>query len=232
MNADWPNKEIGLDMKFALNIKESMIDVSCEVNRWKDEDHTHVWMRALDLARAAVNVAAFASGLGLSVLLDTLILPDGSASTIRPIDPRLESLCTAYRINDPAANSAFEQVWTMVASNPSLFMIFDDLIRAISLPHEAPINCGRALDGIRSIMAPGRKTAGWEVVRDNLKCSEDHLKFVTEHSKGPRHGDRTFIPGDITVEIVARAWKVTNRFLEFKKRGDQPLPESEFPILK
>jgi hypothetical protein len=59
-----------------------------------------------------------------------------------------------------------------------------------------------------------------------------YLKFVTDQLAPPRHGDLTHIPGTITREVAARAWTVFNRCREYRKRGSQPLPSSEFPILR
>jgi len=68
-------------------------------------------------------------------------------------------------------------------------------------------------------------------MRDNLNVSQQFLEFITDHSIGPRHGDVLDIPFSIINELIRRSWIVMNRFLEFKKRGDQKLPSSDFPLL-
>lgn len=68
-------------------------------------------------------------------------------------------------------------------------------------------------------------------MRSKLNLSLDYLKLMTDTSTAPRHGDSAHISGTITVEIAERTWTVFNRFLEYKKLGDQKLPEAEFPVL-
>lgn len=68
-------------------------------------------------------------------------------------------------------------------------------------------------------------------MREALNLHEDYLSFITDQSKGPRHGD---IKGGGFLEIrdtIQRSWTVMNRFLEFKKRGDNRLPLADFPLL-
>jgi hypothetical protein len=48
---------------------------------------------------------------------------------------------------------------------------------------------------------------------------------------GPRHGDPAHIPAITTTEITRRSWKIMNRFFEYKKRDNGPLPLAEFPLL-
>jgi len=64
-----------------------------------------------------------------------------------------------------------------------------------------------------------------------LNISRDYQQWISEQAKGPRHGDPAFVPGDVTVEITHRTWVVMNRFLEYRKRGNQPLTAPDFPLL-
>ena len=68
-------------------------------------------------------------------------------------------------------------------------------------------------------------------MRQNLRVSKDYLVSITKAAQGPRHGDYTYIPGELTAAVTKRAWIVMDRFFEYLKRGEQPLPESDFPIL-
>jgi hypothetical protein len=69
-------------------------------------------------------------------------------------------------------------------------------------------------------------------MRDSLNIDQPYLEFITEHSKGPRHGDVKGSTFSATRETIKRSWIVMNRFLEFRKRGNRPLSLSEFPLLK
>jgi hypothetical protein len=85
---------------------------------------------------------------------------------------------------------------------------------------------------LRHIVSPSTpKGQAWRHLRDALNISEPYLKLITDVSTGPRHGDPTHIPGDMTVEITRRAWTIMNRFFEYKKRNAGALPLIEFPLL-
>jgi hypothetical protein len=131
----------GLIMEFTLDINNSVIDIRCEVNRFREEDLTPIDTRALDLARASVNLAAFATGLGMQVILHTFIKPDGTANAISMADVRLAYLCTAFGTNstDPKVNAGFDEAYKLVITEPAVFMALDDLI--VSINHSAPCRC-------------------------------------------------------------------------------------------
>jgi len=129
-------------------------------------------------------------------------------------------------------NPDFDKVLNTVLTEPSVFMALNDLITAISLPHHSSVTCARAIERLRHLVAPGTpRKDSWESLRQNLNIDRKYLEFVTVHSTGPRHGDPEHIPGTITTEVTQRAWKIMNRFLEFRKRGNVPLQLSEFPLL-
>jgi len=82
------------------------------------------------------------------------------------------------------------------------------------------------------MIAPGEKTGEqWAKMRSALNLTEEYLKYITDLSKGPRHGERTRIEGESTTEITRRSWIIMNRFIEYRKRGNQDLPTSDFPLL-
>jgi hypothetical protein len=71
----------------------------------------------------------------------------------------------------------------------------------------------------------------WGIFQTNLRISRDFRELITDTSKGPRHGDRTYIEGATTIEITKRAWQIMDRFIEYRRRRNQPLPEADFPLL-
>lgn len=233
--AGWEEAALDLIMVFRIQVIDCSIEVECEVNQFRDEFIPTLYMRALDLARVAVDLLAFSSGYSLMVLLDSYAKPGRATEPLWFQDVNLAPLCTAYKI--PAVTN--EEMYNLsntiaiVGSEPALFMALNDLIQGISVPHHAPVNCGRAIDGLRNILTPVGvdREKGWPILRDTLRVEKAYLDFVMSHSTGPRHGDRAHKPGYIVVEITKRAWTLMNRFIEFRKRGDRPLPEEEFPLL-
>jgi len=126
-----------------------------------------------------------------------------------------------------------EAILAIVMKEPALFMALNDLIQAVSVPHMTPTNCGRVLDGLRKLVAPGMEPKqGWPIFQQTIQADEPYLTFISELSKKPRHGEHIRIDGITTTEIAKRTWIIMNRFLEFRKRGNQQLPLAEFPLLK
>jgi hypothetical protein len=227
----WEAKELDLKMVFNFQVEKSNVRVTCDVNRYDDSLFVHVFMRALDLVRGAVDLVCFASGVGATVTLDTFINANGTSSLLLPQDKRLPAICTAFSLG-ARPDRDFGVVLNFVFSEPGLFMALNDLVTAITLPHQSPVVCARAIERLRHLIAPNLSTKdGWNSLRQSLQISEDYLKFITEHSAGPRHGDPQHVPGIITTEVTKRAWVVMNRFLEYRKRGSVALPISEFPML-
>ncbi len=229
----WKWEETELELTIRVKIGNSFVNIECELEEYRPEYVTELYRRAFDLARASVNLVAFANGIGLTVLLEMLIAPDGSPTELAPIDPSLPPLCTAYSL-DPARLADFNAVFNAVLKSPDLFMALEDLIHALSLPHVSPVNCARAMDRLKHLIAtPGSaEKDAWKQLRDALQIDEQYLRYVTDVSKGPRHGRPGHTPGRQTTEATHRSWAVMNRYLEYVKRGKQNLDAAAFPLLR
>jgi len=227
---NWKSPDLGLDMTFRVQIKNNNITIECEMNRFDGASHvTPLFMRAHDIARATVDLISFSTGNGLVVILDTFTDPNGITTSLAAQQPTLAALATA--INGEAGS--YDKVLRILLTEPPLFIALRDLIDAITIPHSSPANCARAVEALRAYFVPsgGQPSDGWNKLRENLQISKAYLEVITDTSKGPRHGDHAHIPGSITSDVATRAWTVMNRFFEYQKRGAQPLPLSEFPML-
>jgi hypothetical protein len=223
---------ISLVMKATLSITNGIIEVVCDSNlSGTDNFDGWAYRRAFDLSLAVVSIFAFGKGMGLSVALETVVKPDGTTYNIQEGQAHLQLLVTALRSRQDGGID-ITSILPIVLSNPAIFVALTDLTESVSWTPEAPVKCGRAVDAIRHYMAPQNdRRAGWPAMRDNLNLSQAFLEFITENSKGPRHGDVTGTTVIDLNEIIRRSWIVMNRFLEFKKRGDQRLPLADFPLL-
>jgi hypothetical protein len=233
---NWKDVENDLDMTFTIGIDGNAVTVDCEVNKFDPALHiTPLFMRAFDLARATVDLVGFCTGYGFTVVFETFTSPTGVTTPFGAYDPSLSALCTAFKMGVFSAaleENDFHKVLTIVSTDWRIFRALRDLIEAITLPHESAVNCARAIEGLRNIIAsnPSRRQA-WREMRDTLNISEDYLKLITDVSIAPRHGDHTHVPGAKTKEITRRSWIIMNRFLEYKKRNEGPLPSADFPVL-
>jgi hypothetical protein len=227
----WKWQEENLDLVFRVKIDNSIVEIECGIAKYEPGYLVELHKRASDLARASANLAAFAAGQGLIVTLDRFIDPDGTTSHIIFSDPSLPPLCTAFGL-EPARQADFDATFRAVLVEPPLFIALNDLIAAITIPHCAPVNCGRVIDSIRHMISPTLdRSAAWQAMQQALNVSRPYQEWISQQSTGPRHADAAFVSGTITSEMTRRTWAIMNRFLEYRKRGNQQLTAPEFPQL-
>ncbi len=227
----WKWQQANLDLVFRVRIDNSVVTVECETQKYETAYLAEFHKRASDLARASANLAAFASGQGIIVMLDRFVDPDGRDSSMIFPDPSLPPLCTAFGL-EPARQADFAAIFNKVLAEPALFIALNDLIAAITIHHCAPVNCGRVIESIRRMIAPTLDgSAAWQAMHQALNVSRPYQEWISKQSTGPRHADPAFVPGTTLGEIIRRTWAIMNRFLEYRKRGNQPLTAPDFPEL-
>ncbi len=213
---NWKADDLGLDMAFRVRIQDGSIVIDCDVNKFDESAHlVPLFMRAYDIARASIDLAAFATGSGLTVVLETFTDPGGTSTPLAAQRPSLGARATAVQMG----TADFGKLLQVVLAEPILSMALRDLIEAISSPHHAQANCARAIGALRPYFGPpgGSPESAGLALRDSLQVSRAYLQRITQAST--------------QTDIIDRAWIVMNRFLEYRRRGGQPLPLSEFPLL-
>lgn len=151
--------------------------------------------------------------------------------------PYLANLCSVVSTHavdkfKDVADTNFNEVLFSLCHRPELLFALHDLNLALTHKIQQPTHCARAIEGLRSYFGPedARKNA-WEEMRDSLNLSQPYVQFITDQSRGPRHGSLLDISAADSRAALERTWTIVNRFLEFRKRGDKKLPLTEFPLL-
>jgi hypothetical protein len=222
------------DADLEVTVTASAIAVKCTATRYDDAVFIQLHKIGFDLARATVNLFTFATGTSLSVVFDEVIRTDGTKTAFLAQDPSLAQWCTAFTTSLPSAGEwGISDVAGVVFTDYRVFSALDDLVGAISHHHVTAINCARAIEALRHAVAlPGAsRDDAWKQFRQSLNIDRTYLQLITDSSKDGRHGQGTFIPGTITTEIAKRSWTIFNRFLTFRKGGNQPLTAPDFPLL-
>jgi hypothetical protein len=223
----WKADELGYEVDMVCHVDKSVVDIECTLSDWKVEYFPDLYRRALDICRAKIDVLGFKMAYGLTVLLDTFEAPDGTVTPIALNDPNLVGICTAFSLE-----KGFDEVCMLVLQRPLLFMAIRELMTAISLPHVSLVECARAMDRIKNMLAPGSKDkAAWNRMRETLRVEEVFLKYITDASADPRHGQPGHTSGSVTTEVTRRAWVIMNRYLEYVVHGEKPLDPTTYPIL-
>lgn len=211
----------------AVNIQQSVVTVALDVDRFSDEMLGEMLHRAIRIAKASIDLVSFATGKGLYVVFERVTLPDGREGPINFDRPTLAGLCTAYSMGDA------HQMMHILLTEQDLWMALGDLTDTITQPDRVQINCGRAIETIRTLVDPGPDRArAWQTLRDRLNISQAYLKLITDQSTPHRHGDYKPVESSTGDIALNRAWTIMNRFLVYRKRGNEPLPISEFPVLE
>jgi hypothetical protein len=214
----WKADELELDMTFHVRVQDGSIIIDCNLNKFEESAHlVPLFMRASDIARACVDLAAFATGNGLTAVLETFTDAAGTSIPLAAQHPTLSGHATAAKLGTPG----FDKLLQIVLAEPPLFLAVHDLIEALSSPQRARVNCARAMRNVWSYFArSGSHDAQGLAMRDSLQVSRSYVQKI--------RAIESDIPTDM---IIERAWIVMNRFLEYRSRGGQPLPLSEFPLL-
>src|SRR5262249_50754649 len=140
----------------------------------------------------------------------------------------LEELATAAR---PGTQS-FEKILEFVLAEPELYLALRHLIEAIAAPHRANFHCARAMRNIALLFTqPGSSPERvWLTLRENLQVSKAYLQRIMQHARRSQ-ADQAQVSDSREMEPIQAAWTVMNRLFEYLRRGSQPLPISEFPLL-
>jgi hypothetical protein len=214
---------------FGMHIDNGAITIECEMEKFESspQETYFLYVRAMDFASAAINIAALAFGEGRTFILETVTDQHGKTWNFRTRSEELARLFTLAKPNTPD----FELFIQIVISRPLLNYAIRDLTQALVVPRLAAINYARAIETIRHLIAPNaNKKQGWKILRDNLNVSEDYLKLITDQSISHRHGEHAPISNWNQAEIELRAWTIMNRYLHYTRKLHQ-LSLADFPLL-
>lgn len=212
------------ELRFAVNESQVTIDVTTD----GAFDLGDLYRRALDLTQAMVDILGFAKGISLVVIIDT-VSHDENVAPVAVCWPDVAKFCTAYTVE-----SDFAEILKLVIEEPPLFVALNDLNSAMTNHNLSPVNLARAVEAVRVMIAGADSgiAASWEKMRETLRVDEAYLKLITSTSAPKRHGNHKRVEGETVSTVSERAWRVMDRFIAYRRRGNTPLPEAEFPMLE
>ena len=224
----WTVTETGEQWRFSARIVQSAIEVTCDIDNYTDSLFEHAYARAHDLVSACIDLGSFATGIPVTLIFDTAVDVSGEQRPLQMRDTELSEIVGKNR-GELTLMTTFTN---MVMEDYALAKALNDLTQSLHAQTQVAINCGRVLDGLRKIEAPDEKrAAGWAKLQSILNADKMYMEYITSKSTEPRHGDRTIPPPNETRAIQTRSWELMKRYLEYRRRGRQPLPLSDFPLL-
>lgn len=232
----WPADDLGFPLPMEASVQGSKFTVTCELPKYEEAMGAVLLARAGNLIRVFTNAVSFSMAIGLTITFDSFQAPDGRIGPVQHITFGLVGICSAFTFppKSSSENAEFHRALNTIITEPNLAGSMTDLAETLVHWHQTPTNCGRVLDSLRKAVAPAVKPIkGWAILQGIVNADDAYMKFVSDISTDPRHGDRTAGTSSRDVaETMRRTWEVMNRFIEYRKRGSQPLSLTEFPMLR
>jgi hypothetical protein len=127
----------------------------------------------------------------------------------------------------------FNELKWMATTEPSFALALDDLILATAIPNHTAVNCARAIDGIRNLIAgnDAKASMAWETMRNALNADQNYVRYISDLSKEHRHAKRTIIAEGELNTALSRSWTLMDRYFHLRIRKLDYLPSGEFPLL-
>jgi hypothetical protein len=226
-----PIGDTGQVAQLRMSIINSQIEVELTLDELPEDYLTHLWVVSTKNAQAVLDLAAFKIGVGVIVILDTYQLPGREVEPLTLYDPTLSEKCTV--LPDGEGKTTLGPLMQLVLKEPALAIALNDLILSITNPTITLINCARAVEAIRTMVAhtPDKKI-GWPIMHEALNLTQEYCTFVTKHSVEHRHGSHISVAPEIRTDVTGRAWTIMDRFLHYRVSGNLSLPFEQFPVLE
>ncbi len=177
----------------------------------------------------ALNSYGYLSGRGYDVEITSVVDPNGQQTVFGVGIRELE------KTKDDRPLS-FEELLSVMSKSPHLHRALGDLREAIRSPFDTGLFCYRAIECVRQHFKEDKdgdnNSPSWECLRQNLRIERSWIQPLENLSKEQRHGSSPYMSESERVRLMQHAWKVVDRFCVYIRRNFQPLPDSEFEILK
>jgi hypothetical protein len=225
----WKNDELDLHADIDSAIIDNELTITCNTNGTTTENFYSLASQVDLIAEGLTSLLCFETGLGISYILEKCELPDGMIVDVQWYEPSVENLSVSV-----ATNQGMGAALSLVLRDRELLLAVRDLADSIQSSYSASINLARAVESIRHYFdsqdAAQDRSKGWSAMRSALHLTRECLDEIMAASVSPRHGKRTKQQAHDS-ENGVRAWKIVDRFIQYRLRGDQALSDTEFPLL-
>ncbi len=166
----WEDIQTKYRTVYRVSIVESVVSVEVICEHYDSSNISDMANRALELTRSAIDIFCYHKGWGINARLDRFIDPDGGETILVPVVPALGNQTTQNNFDTIHVVTGIDNLYKLLAANPTLSVAMNDLIMAISLPRYAEANCFRAVEGIRTLMSSLRT---WNAPKDGPLCERN-----------------------------------------------------------
>jgi hypothetical protein len=224
----WNDQKLGLNATIDLKIENNAVEFRCEINQADRSSVHHLIGQVQIVADVFSSLFSFKTGYSFLLHIEKVHLPDGAIEDVLWFAPQFEKLATVVDSSEGMAKAI-----NLLVRDRELSLAVRDITDCIRGTYTANLNLARSLESIRNYFVPtgDDRSEGWIPMRAALNISEARTRSITAASRDARHGRRTTGNGNVAEINGTKMWELMNRFIEYRNRGDQPLPLSEFPLL-
>jgi hypothetical protein len=226
---DYNDPDKGLTAKVIPVIYNSRVSIDCYFNKMSPNYRSEMILIAFNSVRARIDLESFRQGVGAVFAIDWMKDCDGSVRKIRIAQDNLSAISTSFTSYD----DNYTRLKNMITNDQPMSLALNDLILAQTAPMQKEINCARAIEGIRHMIA-GQDTdpkVAWPIMREKLNLDRQYLSLITDNAIARRPGEYHAVDDAVSEEILRRSWIMMDRFFHYRLRGDTQLPLTEFPLL-
>ena len=199
---------------FMYRIKEAEVSIICEIETVDEFAVNYTHLVVYSFVASVINCLGFAKAEGFRLILNSCTIPGKEPASLHSGNPILTSICSFTS----------QEILDMMMADRRIARPLGDLAETRNNPMDSYINVQRAIDGIGLLLSDEEEPSKrWKAIRESLNLSRPYLQFISDLSRGPRHGSTAPVSMVNVAEVQARGWIVMNRFLEFRKRGNVKL---------
>jgi hypothetical protein len=218
-----PETEISIDYEF----ENGKFRARIFIKRSPQDNYNTVTVRATHVLQTIVDSYAFINGVSLRLIPERVVVEGHGTGRLILLGHR--ELSGYFREEPSKERIALIQDYAF--ADKEFALALGDLNQALSIENYPAIAAARAVEVVRNALSDVSKSesANWKSLREKLRVTKEFLTFVTDHSKGPRHGRRVGINGDDQHQTLARAWIVVDRYIDHMIH--KKLDENLYPML-
>ena len=163
-----------LILNIVPNVDNSIVAVDCYFTPLVPNHVVVIFPFVLTATRARIDLAAFHRGVGAIVTFDWMKDHNGAISNLAIAQSDLPARCTSFD-----SNNNYREIRAMAEQDEAMSLAINDLILAQTSTNTAEINCARAVEGVRNIVAGEgiHPNIAWPRLRERLNIDEQYLRL-------------------------------------------------------
>lgn len=179
-----------------------------------------------------VHLVSLVQGVAYSVDVVSAVDAEGMKTVFGIAIP---ALAPKNEIEQADAIEFFNENYKVIMGSIYARMAIEDFNKAMIYPRFTGMHCYAAIEAImqefkdRLVLADDR--SGWRALHQSLRVTKEYILQVKRLADDPRHRRPTSMTDADRGVAFECTRAIIRRFVEFKKRGVDALPESEFPVL-